>query len=70
VAHGDYCLSNVIQEFIQNDLKANTCSIHIDDNIDDHHHENKNEFHVSLSILGNLLGGLYACYAISCLPQQ
>jgi hypothetical protein len=49
MAHGE------MQEFIQNDLKANTHSIHIDDNYHDNYYENKNEFHVSLSILGNSL---------------
>jgi hypothetical protein len=70
VAQGGLRVSNEMQEFIQNDLKADTCSIHNDDNNDDDDHENKNKFHVSLSIVGNSLGGLYARYAISCLPQE
>ena len=64
IASGGTRLAHEIQQVIKNDIQNNTGdnSGSVDDS--------SNEHHVSISFVGNSLGGLYARYALSKLPSK
>lgn len=82
VASGGQRLANEIEDIILNDIQSN---YHIFNNpivpppssqnhrnkglMDNNQKQEKEEYHVTLSLLGNSLGGLYSRYAIKCLPS-
>jgi len=81
IANGGARLAKEMKEFIQNDILSlqnkNKCPHHLEENCTVNSKGNnaepeqqQTEHHVSLSLIGFSLGGLYARYAISCLPEH
>ncbi len=66
IASGGDRLAEEVQQFIIRDMQINGKDQ--ESNIDNH--QQKSHRHVSVSIVGNSLGGLYARYALSKIPSQ
>mmetsp|Transcript_26135 Transcript_26135/g.39553 ORF Transcript_26135/g.39553 Transcript_26135/m.39553 type:complete len:626 (+) Transcript_26135:48-1925(+) len=62
IANGGTRLAKEIQQFIKTDLTQNRNSLTLE--------SDKKEHHVSISFVGNSLGGLYARYALSQIPTE
>lgn len=71
IKNGGRRLANEIVDFIQSDVQKRASQHdNTDNDTEESKDDNAEEKHVTYSIVGNSLGGLYARYAISLLPIQ